>query len=99
MRYLAINLDKAEGTQYQEDGRWRSGAEGRTERARWLLRSETGSCMQVGCPMRCTFCATGKGGFARNLKAHEIIDQVLTVQERFGTRVSNVGAPQFSLLL
>lgn len=42
--------------------------------------------------MRCTFCATGKGGFARNLRAHEIIDQVLTVQERFGTRVSNVGA-------
>ena len=25
--------------------------------------------------MRCTFCATGKGGFARNLRAHEIIDQ------------------------
>ena len=47
---------------------------------------------QVGCPMRCTFCATGKGGFARNLKAHEIVDQVMTVQERFGARVSNVGA-------
>ena len=30
---------------------------------------------QVGCPMRCTFCATGKGGFARNLQAHEIVDQ------------------------
>lgn len=45
---------------------------------------------QVGCPMRCTFCATGKGGFARNLGAHEIVDQVLTVQERFGKRVSNV---------
>ena len=42
--------------------------------------------------MRCTFCATGKGGFARNLAAHEIVDQVLTVQERFGSRVSNVGA-------
>ena len=26
---------------------------------------------QVGCAMRCTFCATGKGGFARNLEAHE----------------------------
>ncbi|KAK9915952.1 hypothetical protein WJX75_006384 [Coccomyxa subellipsoidea] len=45
---------------------------------------------QVGCPMRCTFCATGKGGFARNLRPHEIVDQVLTVQEHFGTRVSNV---------
>ncbi|CAL8470309.1 g9851 [Coccomyxa elongata] len=45
---------------------------------------------QVGCPMRCTFCATGKGGFARNLRPHEIVDQVLTVQEHFGTRVSNI---------
>lgn len=48
---------------------------------------------QVGCPMRCTFCATGKGGFARNLQPHEIADQVLTVQEEFGQRVTNVGVP------
>jgi 23S rRNA (adenine2503-C2)-methyltransferase len=45
---------------------------------------------QVGCPMACDFCATGKGGFTRNLKSHEIVDQVLTVQEDFGQRVSNV---------
>lgn len=45
---------------------------------------------QVGCPMACNFCATGKGGFIRNLKRHEIVDQVLTVQEDFGQRVSNV---------
>jgi 23S rRNA (adenine2503-C2)-methyltransferase len=45
---------------------------------------------QVGCPMACEFCATGKGGFKRNLKAHEIIDQVLTVQEDFNRRVSHV---------
>jgi 23S rRNA (adenine2503-C2)-methyltransferase len=45
---------------------------------------------QVGCPMACDFCATGKGGFIRNLKTHEIIDQVLTVQEDFGQRVSHI---------
>ena len=45
---------------------------------------------QVGCPMACDFCATGKGGFTRNLKAHEIVDQVLTVQNDFEERVSNV---------
>lgn len=45
---------------------------------------------QVGCPMACDFCATGKGGFTRNLARHEIVDQVLTVQEDFGQRVSNV---------
>lgn len=45
---------------------------------------------QVGCPMACDFCATGKGGFIRNLERHEIIDQVLTVQEDFQRRVSNI---------
>jgi 23S rRNA (adenine2503-C2)-methyltransferase len=45
---------------------------------------------QVGCPMACDFCATGKDGFTRNLQAHEIIDQVLTVREDLGQRVSNV---------
>jgi 23S rRNA (adenine(2503)-C(2))-methyltransferase len=32
---------------------------------------------QVGCPMGCRFCATGKMGFRRNLTAEEIADQVL----------------------
>lgn len=34
------------------------------------------SC-QVGCPMGCDFCATGKLGLVRNLTAEEITDQVL----------------------
>ena len=45
---------------------------------------------QVGCPMDCNFCATGKSGFTRNLQSHEIVDQVLTIQEDFQRRVSNV---------
>ncbi len=45
---------------------------------------------QVGCPMACDFCATGKGGLLRNLETHEIIDQVLTVQEDLGQRVSHI---------
>lgn len=45
---------------------------------------------QVGCAMACEFCATGKMGFTRHLAAHEILDQVLTVQEDFRQRVSNV---------
>lgn len=34
-------------------------------------------CMssQIGCPLECSFCATGKMGFNRNLKAGEIYDQ------------------------
>lgn len=34
---------------------------------------------QVGCAMGCTFCATGEGGFMRNLTAAEIVGQVLDV--------------------
>jgi 23S rRNA (adenine2503-C2)-methyltransferase len=45
---------------------------------------------QVGCPLKCTFCATGKGGYARNLMPHEICEQVLTVGEAFSRRVSHV---------
>ncbi len=32
---------------------------------------------QVGCPLGCSFCATGRVGFKRNLKIFEIIEQVL----------------------
>ncbi len=45
---------------------------------------------QVGCPMACDFCATGKSGLQRNLDAHEIVDQILTVQEDFQRRVGNI---------
>src|SRR3989338_5847887 len=47
-----------------------------------LMLHETGRrtvCVssQVGCPMKCAFCATGAGGFSRNLTAEEITDQVM----------------------
>ncbi|XP_059297394.1 uncharacterized protein LOC132050252 [Lycium ferocissimum] len=45
---------------------------------------------QVGCPLRCSFCATGKGGFSRNLKSHEIVEQVLAIEDLFKQRVTNV---------
>lgn len=32
---------------------------------------------QVGCPMGCSFCATGKMGFKRNLEIWEILEQIL----------------------
>jgi 23S rRNA (adenine2503-C2)-methyltransferase len=37
---------------------------------------------QVGCPMGCAFCATGRIQFRRNLTAGEIVDQVNTVEEQ-----------------
>ncbi len=35
---------------------------------------------QVGCPLDCVFCETGRMGFRRNLSQDEIIDQVLVLQ-------------------
>ncbi|WP_165874106.1 23S rRNA (adenine(2503)-C(2))-methyltransferase RlmN [Rubrobacter taiwanensis] len=46
---------------------------------------------QVGCPMACTFCATGLLGIKRNLKAREISEQVFAVARDIAPeRVSNV---------
>ena len=35
---------------------------------------------QVGCPLACSFCATGALGFTRNLTTAEIVDQVLRMR-------------------
>lgn len=48
---------------------------------------------QVGCPMACTFCATGKMGFSRNLTVQEIVNQVLLFSrelKKSNSRVDNV---------
>ena len=37
---------------------------------------------QVGCPLACSFCATGALGFTRNLRASEIVDQVLLARKQ-----------------
>lgn len=45
---------------------------------------------QVGCACNCTFCATAKLGFVRNLTPREIIEQVLTIQRDTGLKVTNI---------
>ena len=45
---------------------------------------------QVGCAMRCSFCATGRQGFKRNLSAAEIVNQVLALEKLFDRRATNV---------
>ncbi|MFC1721233.1 23S rRNA (adenine(2503)-C(2))-methyltransferase RlmN [Patescibacteria group bacterium] len=50
------------------------------------------SC-QVGCPMACAFCATGKMSLLRSLEAGEIVEQVLffaRLLKKEGKRVSGV---------
>jgi len=45
---------------------------------------------QVGCGVNCSFCATGKRGFVRNLSYKEIVEQVLNIQRDTGLKVTNV---------
>ena len=45
---------------------------------------------QIGCPMGCKFCATGKGGLNRSLDVNEIVDQVISVRETMNRRPTHV---------
>ena len=45
---------------------------------------------QIGCAVNCSFCATGKRGFIRNLTYKEIVEQVLTIQRDTGLKITNV---------
>jgi 23S rRNA (adenine2503-C2)-methyltransferase len=47
---------------------------------------------QIGCTLDCGFCLTGTMGLKRNLKPHEIIEQVLTAQDRLdpNERITNL---------
>jgi len=45
---------------------------------------------QVGCPMDCKFCATGKDGLKRSLRASEILDQILFIENVMNRKVTNI---------
>src|SRR5207248_303576 len=49
-------------------------------------RARTTICVssQVGCPIGCSFCATGQSGFDRNLSEAEIVDQFLATSRDLG---------------
>ncbi|MBC2856756.1 MAG: 23S rRNA (adenine(2503)-C(2))-methyltransferase RlmN [Cetobacterium sp.] len=52
-------------------------------------------CMssQVGCAVKCDFCATGMGGFVRNLTVSEIVNQFYTIERRLlnqGQQINNI---------
>ncbi len=45
---------------------------------------------QVGCKMGCAFCASGIGGFKRQLAPSEILSQIYTAQRDLGIRISRI---------
>ncbi len=47
---------------------------------------------QAGCAMGCSFCATGRAGFVRDLSPGEMVRQIMLVARDFGRRVTNAVA-------
>ena len=45
---------------------------------------------QVGCKMGCSFCASGIGGFKRQLTPAEMLGQIYTAQNDLGVRISRI---------
>ena len=45
---------------------------------------------QVGCNMGCKFCESGRLKKIRNLETHEMIEQILLVEEECGKRISHI---------
>ena len=56
------------------------------------IRTRNTICVstQVGCPLGCTFCATAKMGWIRNLDAGEIVEQVLEIQKYRAEKATNI---------
>lgn len=45
---------------------------------------------QVGCKMGCSFCASGKSGFIRNLTTSEMLDQLYVAQRDLDCKIGNI---------
>src|SRR5437773_1120553 len=53
-------------------------------------RRTVGISTQVGCAYGCKFCASGLEGFSRNLRANEIVDQIIAVERASGEKIDNL---------
>ena len=72
---------------------WRSDDGATVESVLMLYPDRATVCVssQAGCAMNCSFCATGQGGFRRNLSTGEILEQVSVARRRARPRrLSNV---------
>jgi len=45
---------------------------------------------QIGCPVKCAFCSSGRVKFARNLSRGEIIEQILQIENDTGEKLSGI---------
>ncbi|MBA2564481.1 MAG: 23S rRNA (adenine(2503)-C(2))-methyltransferase RlmN [Gemmatimonadetes bacterium] len=83
-RYVLTSLtevDRALSSDTTEKFIWRLGDGREVESVSIPTAAKLTYCIssQVGCPLACSFCATGKLGYTRQLTAGEIVDQVRTL--------------------
>ncbi len=45
---------------------------------------------QAGCRMNCAFCASAARGFAHDLTASEMVDQIIAIEKETGEKISNI---------
>jgi 23S rRNA (adenine2503-C2)-methyltransferase len=45
---------------------------------------------QVGCAYGCKFCASGLEGFSRNLRADEMVEQIIAIEHESGEKIDNI---------
>ncbi|MCP4227095.1 MAG: 23S rRNA (adenine(2503)-C(2))-methyltransferase RlmN [Actinomycetia bacterium] len=88
---LAASQESADG----ETAKWlftmADGAAIETVLMHYRQRSTACISSQAGCAMGCGFCATGQGGYDRNLSVGEILEQVVTARARAAPRrLSNI---------
>lgn len=63
---------------------WESDSGDKLERVTLCISS------MAGCPVGCSFCATGTLGFQKNLTPGEIVDQILVVEKLLGEKITNI---------
>ena len=97
---FAFPVIKCIRTQHSEDGEtikflWELPDQKKVESVLIMSGDRRTVCLsiQVGCPARCAFCASGKEGLKRNLTVAEVVEQALHI-DRFlrekGERVSHL---------
>jgi len=71
---------------------WRAPDGGMIESVQIRVPGRLTSCLssQIGCAMGCVFCATGRDGYERNLRSHEIVEQYLQMWGRSKEHASHV---------
>ncbi|MBT3419404.1 MAG: 23S rRNA (adenine(2503)-C(2))-methyltransferase RlmN [Candidatus Magasanikbacteria bacterium] len=90
--YVSKKQDTYKGIFKTQDGQFFESVLMANRKGQWTICVSS----QIGCAMRCTFCATGTMGLKRNLHSDEIIDQYrfwqqfLVERPKLPQRISNI---------